>query len=601
MKRILTYIFIILLFLLFTLFTLLKDKSFDIISIITPTQIVVDFNKNGIQDSDETICIENVEAFSIQMDEDFYEKYSKKFNLTRNDMINLGYMADEFSNKTLSSKKVKIKFRSKLNSKCRYAKMIVDDTDYSKILLNSGYGIINNKIGNLNKFKQNLKISKNLNLVILNHHSNKYHKLDCEFGKLAHDTVIIPVRQLPPDVVPCKYCHKTQVKDKKLLNRKKNDVYNIPDIKTPMLILNSGDITIFHTDYTKHLKPNNRCESDMCRAFIKLIDNSTETIDIAIYGYENIPDITNALENAKSRGVRIRFVYDEYLDKNKTFYKDNYIISNIADISKSDIKIDGAKLMHNKFVIFDNKIVYTGSMNFSSSGVSGYDVNDIIIIYSNEIANLYSLEFEQMLNGKFHNFKHKHNHINKFKLGDSVLEVYFSPKDKTATRLIQLIKSAKKFVYVPTFLITHKDIANALIEAHSRGIDVKIIIDANSTSTRHSKHQQLRNSGIPLKVENYAGKLHSKGMIIDDSYIVVGSMNFSNSGENKNDENLIIIQNYQLAVNYHQFFNYLWNKIPDKYLKFNPQAESKDSIGSCYDGVDNNFNGKIDREETNCK
>ena len=41
--------------------------------------------------------------------------------------------------------------------------------------------------------------------------------------------------------------------------------------------------------------------------------------------------------------------------------------------------------------------------------------------------------------------------------------------------------------------------------------------------------------------------------------------------------------------------------VPDKYLKFNPKAESYESIGSCSDGVDNNFNGKIDKEDELCR
>jgi len=81
----------------------------------------------------------------------------------------------------------------------------------------------------------------------------------------------------------------------------------------------------------------------------------------------------------------------------------------------------------------------------------------------------------------------------------------------------------------------------------------------------------------------------------------MGSMNFSNSGENKNDENMLIITNPRLAQSYKNFFNYLWEIIPDRYLKYNPKAESPESIGSCSDGVDNNFNGKIDKEEELCK
>ena len=73
-----------------------------------------------------------------------------------------------------------------------------------------------------------------------------------------------------------------------------------------------------------------------------------------------------------------------------------------------------------------------------------------------------------------------------------------------------------------------------------------------------------------------------------------------NSGENKNDENMLVIKNAQIAKNYKEFFVYLWNLIPEKYLKFTPKAESLNSIGSCSDGVDNDFNGKIDSEEPAC-
>lgn len=78
-------------------------------------------------------------------------------------------------------------------------------------------------------------------------------------------------------------------------------------------------------------------------------------------------------------------------------------------------------------------------------------------------------------------------------------------------------------------------------------------------------------------------------------------MNFSNSGENKNDENLLIIKNTKLAKKYKAYFLYLWSKIPDIYLTRNARAESKDSIGSCEDGIDNDFDGLIDAKDTGCR
>ena len=89
-------------------------------------------------------------------------------------------------------------------------------------------------------------------------------------------------------------------------------------------------------------------------------------------------------------------------------------------------------------------------------------------------------------------------------------------------------------------------------------------------------------------------------MIFDDKYLVLGSMNFSFSGDNKNDENTIIIENSELAKTYRVFFEYFWNSISDRWLHGYPGAESRNSIGSCFDGVDNDHDGKIDSADEGC-
>ena len=111
----------------------------------------------------------------------------------------------------------------------------------------------------------------------------------------------------------------------------------------------------------------------------------------------------------------------------------------------------------------------------------------------------------------------------------------------------------------------------------------------------------MRDNGILVKTENYAGKLHSKSIIIDDKYVVIGSMNFSYSGNYKNDENLVLIKNREVAVFYRKFFEYLWGKIYNFWLTHDVSAESIYSIGSCSDGIDNDFDGKIDSQDEGCQ
>ncbi len=605
MKNLITTIFLIGILAVFLFFIAETEKTKEVLEVYSPTKIGIDIDKNKNISNEEIFCINGIESFSLEPNEEFYQKYSKQYNLSNTDFIGLGYLAQEFATNNLLHKKVSFKITPKVTNECKYADVRINNIDYKSILLNSGFGLSENKIGNNTNFVKKIQQAKKLHLVILNHHSNKYHTLDCKYGKLAHDAIILPEKQLPKTAKPCNFCHKRKLKEKKAFKLKKDyEIFNIPNITPPPLTYTQGDIAIYFTDFTHKLKPDNTCSSTVCKEFVKLVDNSKESIDIAIFGYEDVPKVSNALQNAKNRGVKIRFVYDENYNTDKTYYSANNIIKNIAEVSKSDrceSITNSNYLMHNKFIIFDNKTVYTGSMNFSKNGLSGYDQNDVAVIQSKEIANLYEEEFEQMLEGYFHKTKTRHDISNRFQLGNSIVEVYFSPQDKSSNRIIEIIKDSSKSIYIPAFLITHSGIANELIKAHNRGVDVKIIIDANNIYIKNSKHQILRKSGIPLKVENYAGKLHSKTMIIDGKYIILGSMNFSNSGENKNDENLLIIENGKLAQSYREFFKYLWAMIPNKYLKYNPKPESKESIGSCSDGVDNNFNGKIDKQEEFCK
>ncbi len=607
MKNLISALVLILSFCIFSIFISINMRTRTVLNVDSPTKIIIDLDNDKIKDSNETICIAGLEAFSTEPDEKFLIKYSKSLHLSKEDIISLGYLAEEFSQKLLENRNVSVKFTQETTSQCKLANITINDLDYGKILKESGFGIVNGKIGNKEKFNKNLEQARKLNLVILNHHSNKYHTLTCPYGNAAHDKILIPKRQLPKGAKPCKFCNKQQNKLDKLKFTKSMHTFSnpaIPEIPQPPLVISKGNLKVLYTDFTKTLKPSKECSNSVCKTLVQLTNNSKESIDIAIYGYDNTPAITNALQLAKNRGVKIRFVYDEAFNSSNTYYKDNNIITDLSVASKSDRSNSVSQsnmLMHNKFVIFDKNTVYTGSMNFSNTGLSGYDVNNVIIINSKEIADLYTKEFEQMLNGKFHNQKEKLNMQNKFLLGKSQIEIFFSPKDKTSIRIIELIKNAKHYIYIPTFLITHAQITNELINAKRRGIDIRVIIDANSTNTRNTKHAILRKNGILLKTENYAGKLHAKSMIIDDEYIVTGSMNFSNSGENKNDENLLIINDPAIAKSYKDFFLYLWTKIPNKYLKYNAKPESKDSIGSCSDGIDNNFNGKIDKEEALCK
>lgn len=593
-------------FLAFLCYEFSRNADFEVIKIISPTEIVVDLNKNGIADDDENICIKGVESFSTKQSEQ-QRRLAKKLKISDESAIGLGFLAQEFAKSQLLQKNISLEFSKPPCSSCTPAEIFTDGKNYQSILLSSGLAVshgVDNKIL-LNK---NLEKAEKLNLKIFNNKSHKYHKLTCKYGKMAHNSQIIPQTQLPKDATRCRFClvdHHKKIRPDK--NYYINTANFIPNVKKPPSVFSTNSIKVFLTDLTSVKKPTNNCNTELCKELVQQINSSCDSIDFAIYGYTKIPEIQYALQSAQKRGVKIRFVYD--VDgKSQNIYPDTSYLTKIftnnnADFSHCEggLKNYQNSIMHNKFFVFDNKKVMTGSANLSNTDYSGFNSNVVILIDSIQIAAVYAQEFEQMYNKNFHNLKTKIADKEHIQVNGSDFSAYFSPCDKAiTTQIVPLVDNAKKYIYMPVFLITHKGLADSLVRASKRGVDVKVIIDATNARGSSSKHKLLRDNGVLVKTENYAGKLHSKSIIIDDRYTIIGSMNFSKSGENANDENLVVIKNQQLTVVYRDFFKYLWAKIPDKWLKLNARPESADSIGSCDDGIDNDFDGKIDRLDNSC-
>ena len=587
--KLISIIVILGIFITFCCLEFYKKSESLVLDIISPVMFNVDLNGNKRFDDGETVCIENIDALTSNLSANQSELINS-LKISNDDGLKLGYLTDNFADSMLAGKKVKVKLNGVTNQNCKFGDLITDNESYREKLIISGFGFINGKAKNQENYKKQLDKAKKLKLVILNHKSNKYHTLNCKYGLIAHDAIIIPSRQLARDAKPCKFCH-IQPQNKSI-NKYKN---TLKTVTLYPLVISNGSVKLYLTDLTTKLKPDNKCSSLACREILNQINLTKKSIDIALYGWDDIPEISSALKKAKARGVKIRLVYDT---SDNPYYKEIKSIIPLADKTSTDTpKI----LMHNKFMIFDGAKVITGSMNFAKTGFSGFNSDSVLFINSIEAAKIYEEEFEQMLEGKFHITKNKVNHKTVI-LGNTKLTPLFSPKDKIITNnLIPLIEGAKKYIYIPAFLVTHDEMAAALINAKQRGVDVKLIIDATNTYSSRSKVKMLRSAGIPVKIENYAGKIHSKSIIIDDKYIIVGSMNFSKSGENKNDENVVIIEDERLAKFYKGFFEYLWRKIPDKYLRQGVRAEGKYSIGSCSDGIDNNFDGEIDMNDPGCK
>ena len=591
---------IILAFIIFVISIFFTNNTVRVANVYTPNLVALDINRNGKIELNEKFVVDGIDTFTSSVS-DYQKTIAENIGIDEETALAIGYFAEKYAQSLIEDRQVKYK---KLNN----GNVIItfNGKNYNQIIKSSPFALKDEKPINKKEFEKQIQLAKNAQLRIYNNKSNKYHKLSCKYGQIAHDSVILPKSQLPKNAQECSFCkdiNKIQNIDSKQSFEVIKEKNLIKLIQPKNFSIAKENIKLFLTDLTTNLYPSGKCTSEYCKELVIQINNANKSIDMALYGYSNIPDITFALERAIKRGVTVRMVYDINVN-GSNFYPDTFkmakmIVGSKADYGETEYQ---NSIMHNKFFIFDRKTVMTGSANISFNDVCGFNSNAIILIESPEIAEIYEEEFNQMAENLFHNKKSKISNKENILMGDSIVSVYFSPKDNTIDNvIIPLINNAKKYIYIPTFIITYKPVTQALIDAKSRNVDVKLIIDATNANNKYSTHQKLRDNKIPIKTENFAGKMHSKSLIIDDKYIIVGSMNLSKSGNLKNDENILVIENPDLTKFYKNIFLYQWEKIPDKWLNKNAGSESHDSLGSCFDNVDNDFDGKIDSEDSGCK
>lgn len=93
--------------------------------------------------------------------------------------------------------------------------------------------------------------------------------------------------------------------------------------------------------------------------------------------------------------------------------------------------------------------------------------------------------------------------------------------------------------------------------------------------------------------------MHAKLAVVDGSTLLFGSLNWTKSGMERNDEAIISLQG-SAAVSAGSWLAALWSSLPD-YLEITlPSAEGHSSPGSCADGLDNDYDGKTDAQDAAC-
>uniref|UniRef100_A0A2S2NIK6 Mitochondrial cardiolipin hydrolase n=1 Tax=Schizaphis graminum TaxID=13262 RepID=A0A2S2NIK6_SCHGA len=127
--------------------------------------------------------------------------------------------------------------------------------------------------------------------------------------------------------------------------------------------------------------------------------------------------------------------------------------------------------------------------------------------------------------------------------------------------IILCLRKAKKSMDICVFAISNKPISNEILAAHKQGILIRIII-SNCILINSNEIQMFIKNGIKLKYqENYKNSyMHNKFAIIDSTWLIHGSMNWTHQATYGNWESVIITDLPSLIIPFSIGFEKTWQK-----------------------------------------
>jgi phosphatidylserine/phosphatidylglycerophosphate/cardiolipin synthase-like enzyme len=276
---------------------------------------------------------------------------------------------------------------------------------------------------------------------------------------------------------------------------------------------------------------------------VDAINQARLSVHVAMYSM-SLRDVGQALIQAHRRGIDVRMVMES----------DNMGAEVPQALQQAGIPILGDRrqgTMHDKFTVIDGDEVWTGSMNFTSSGAYS-DNNNMIRIFSSKVAADYETEFQEMfVKDRFGPDAGDPTPNPQVTIDGIPLEVYFSPDDHVRSALLQLLDRASTSIYFLAYSFTSDELGKAVLRAQKAGLKVSGVMDTNQgTSDLGTELDAFRQAGLDVRLDGNPGQMHDKVFIIDGKVVALGSYNFTGNAEKLNDENLIVIHSPAIAQEY---------------------------------------------------
>lgn len=140
-------------------------------------------------------------------------------------------------------------------------------------------------------------------------------------------------------------------------------------------------------------------------------------------------------------------------------------------------------------------------------------------------------------------------------------DAFFFPNLNNVKKLAKYIAKAEKSIDLCIFSFSNDDLAREILNAHNRGVFVRIITDDEAMKNKGADTQRMADNGIPCRVDSEERyHMHNKFMIVDNKFLVTGSFNWTFQAGKSNQENIIVVDGKFYIDKYVEEFNSLWDQ-----------------------------------------
>ena len=256
-----------------------------------------------------------------------------------------------------------------------------------------------------------------------------------------------------------------------------------------------------------------------------------------MYGITD-PNVISLLARKAAEGIPVSIEYDKKASSPKLLKTLPPEVHLHASTSKG--------LMHRKILIIDQTTLFLGSANLTTASLKHHD-NLVVGLYCPPLANF---------------LQHPTSQSFAFTAEGIQGEIWLLPdkEHKALQQLTATLNSAKRSIQMAMFTLTHPDIANTLIAAHTRGVKVDVAVDYFTARGASKKCvEKLCQAGVTVHLSRGQELLHHKWALIDEEALIMGSANWTKAAFQKNEDFLIFFP--KLAPVQTKFLKKLWKTI----------------------------------------